>query len=138
MDTRSKFVSLIKQEIGQPYQWGGMDCSGLVNYCLDRADFPLPTDLTAAMLAEYFRKKTIPRLQAPPGSLFFYGAPVSHVMVVIEHWDNGTIILAGARGGTSKTKTLDDATRDRAFVQSVWGDYWLSKFNCAVDPFQGV
>jgi cell wall-associated NlpC family hydrolase len=140
---REKFVELVKQEIGEPYRWGGQgdggfDCSGLVNYCLDRVDMPLPTDLNAAGLADYFRKKTINRLQAPPGSLFFYNSPVSHVMVVINHWSNGTIILAGARGGTSKTKTVDDATRDRACVAQLWGDYWLSKFNFAVDPFQNL
>jgi hypothetical protein len=59
-------------------------------------------------------------------------------MTVVEHWDDSGIVLVGARGGDAKTVIPSIAESEKAFVDAVWGDYWLSKFVCAVDPFQNI
>jgi cell wall-associated NlpC family hydrolase len=143
MDLRDTFVSIIKQQAGKPYIYGTQgpdthDCSGLVNYAFEQIDLPFPARLNANEISQYFLANKVERLQAPPGSLFFYNSPIDHVMVVTEHWDNGTIILTGARGGDATTTTIQAATIAGAYVATEWTNYWLSKFQFAVDPFQGV
>jgi hypothetical protein len=136
-DSRSLFVDALKMEIGHPYIWGQLDCSGLIIKCLFKAGIILD-DTTAQGLYNLYRNNTVERLQAPPGSLYFYGTGISnieHVMAVCEHWNCSGIVLIGSRGGDHTTTTLEAAAERKAFVDAVWGDYWLDKFVVAVDPF---
>ena len=122
-----------------PYLWdawgdNGADCSGVVSNCLG-----LTEKKSAQGLYNMFKDKEILREDATPGCLYFYGESrkkITHVMSVFNRWDNGAIIIAGARGGNSDTISLDVARSQKAFVDTCWGDYWLGKFVCAVDPWR--
>jgi cell wall-associated NlpC family hydrolase len=139
---RDAFVDEIKKRIGKPYLYGsngpdGYDCSGLVVASLNAAGITT-NDTSAQGLYILYKHKPVQRLQAPPGSLYFYGDGVhaiTHVMTVIDHWNTAGIIIAGARGGDSSTISSEMAAAKRAFVYACWGDYWLDKFVAAVDPF---
>ena len=136
---RDAFISAMKQEIGEPYIWAKHDCSETVSKCLRVAgETILDSESSAAGLYNKYKDKKVERLQAPPGSLYFYGDDanhITHVMAVCAHWDSAGIVLIGTRGGDNTTLTPEDAARRRAFTDAVWGDYWLYKFVAAVDPF---
>jgi len=142
MKPRDLFVSALKSCIGTPYKWGGsdlngLDCSGTIIYCLAQSGMPIK-DTNAQGIFNLLKNRVIDRLQAPPGALYFYGestTSIHHVMAVCEHWDGSGIILIGAHGGDQTTITPEDAAARKAFVGSVFGDYWLDKFVVAVDPF---
>jgi hypothetical protein len=58
-------------------------------------------------------------------------------MTVISHFNDGGIILLGARGGNKTTTTLELAAKQGAYVATeIASRYWVSNFNFAVDPFQ--
>ena len=138
---RDSAVELLKQQVLKPYRWGAMgpenfDCSGLACYVLG-----IKEKHNAQQLADLYIEKKIDKLQAPPGSLFFYGLgprSIDHVMIVAEHWANGTIGLIGARGGNASTVNDDMAKAQQAAVLAVFGSYWSSSFQLCVDPFMGV
>lgn len=107
--------------IGTWYSWGGddpaaFDCSGLAIEGLTAVGkFPRGRDTTAqGLYDEGWRKVAAPA----PGCLAFRGAPdaVEHVEVI---WRivAGRAYTIGASGGTSRTKTREDAIRDNAFVK---------------------
>jgi len=141
---RTAYLYALRQRIGYRYLWGGsgpdaFDCSGVVIASLNDSGLAI-SDTNAQGLYILFQHNPVERLQAPPGSLYFYGDGVNaitHVMTVIEHWDGAGIVLAGARGGDHTTTTPEIAAQQKAFVDTVWGDYWLDKFVAAVDPFAG-
>lgn len=141
--TRDLFVSALRSCVGVPYKWGGstldgLDCSGLIIYCLREAGIKIH-DTNAQGIFNMFQARPVEKLQAPPGSLYFYGAGktgINHVMAVCAHWDGTGIILIGARGGDHTTNTPENAADKKAFVDAVYGDYWLDKFVVAIDPFQ--
>lgn len=142
---RDKYIVFIRSCVGLPYQWGGngnpgYDCSGLVVAGLNAAGAYI-SDATAQQLYDKYKDFIVPRLQAPPGTLYFYGASIleiTHVMSVIEHWNDSGIVLIGARGGTSEITTVEKAAEQKAFVDACWGDYWLPRFVGAVDPFAEI
>ena len=138
MDERRLFVDAIKLQVGRGYQYDVLDCSQVIINALRAAGRQMD-DISAQGLYDLFKGKPVDRLQAPHGSLYFYGKDaghITHVMTVVEHWDGAGIVLVGARGGDRACLTLEDAAKRRAFVGAVWGDYWLSQFVSAVDPFQ--
>lgn len=139
MVTRDKYIeNLLNIAAGWPYgygKWGeqAFDCSGVVSRCLG-----LVEKKNAQQLFTLFQGCQVPRLQALPGSLLFYGAgkdKINHVMTVLRHWPNGGMTLIGARGGDATTVNIDIAKEQKAFVDICFGDYWLDKFVTAVDPF---
>ena len=142
MKKRERFLQAVRENIGIPYIYGGQsrkgaDCSGFVVLCARQAGIRMPDRSAAAMVGEYFHDfKKMPGL-AEPGDLLFYGKTamaITHVMVVIERWADGTLITAGARGGDSTTKTVKKAKQNKAFVD-VCMDYWPERLQMAVNPF---
>lgn len=137
------FVNAARNRIGAPYIWGdegknGYDCSGLVRDCFRDCGIELP-DMTAnKMLNEYFHECKILPAAAHPGDLFFYGEKpetVSHVMIVLNVWDNGNVVVCGARGGDSRTVNENIAMQQGAFVDAAV-NYWPKGLQFAVNPFR--
>jgi hypothetical protein len=94
----------------------------------------------AAEIYHDYRSFAILPAQAAPGSLYFYGDDINHidhVMSVLDHWQNGYIVLVGACHGDTTTINLDVAKQQGAFVMTKYQSYWLSHFQAAVDPFNG-
>ena len=139
MNSREIYLNNVLNQAGKPYLWGAwgpdaFDCSGLVSFGLGFKEKKCAADLFLM-----FKTAQIPKAQALPGSIFFYGpspAKIDHVMTVLQHWPNGTLTLIGARGGDSETTTLDIAAAKGAMVDVTVGTYWSSHFQYAVDPFQ--
>lgn len=107
--------------VGKPYIWGGddpilgFDCSGLVIELLKAVgEFPLHMDANAQGLYYHFEAKGKIG-HAEMGALVFYGKDlnsITHVSMIIE---DGFVLEAG--GGGSKTKTVDDAIKQNAFIR---------------------
>ena len=136
MEERYEFIKYIRQAIGSPYRWGsqnidnGFDCSGLVIWAFKQMGWRL-NDMTSSELFDHFHHHRCLQPASNVGCLWFYGdspAKLTHVMVVLEKWDNGEFILAGARGGNSKTTDNNIAYREKAFVDVVHGSYWNNNF----------
>jgi cell wall-associated NlpC family hydrolase len=143
MAKRDLFVTVVKQNIGLPYIYGGQgprgcDCSGFIIYCARLAGISMPDMTAKEMLETHFHDfKKLPAA-AQPGDLLFYGDTalrISHVMVVINRWKNGALVVAGARGGNALTTNEDIARKQGAFID-VNIDYWPKNVQMAVDPFR--
>lgn len=143
MVTRDQYIrTILLAAAGCPYLWAhygpeGFDCSGVVTIGME-----WPEKKSAQQIYDLYKANKIERLQAPPGSLYFYGngiTRITHVMTVLRHWPDtsGGITLIGARGGDSTTTSTENAKNAKAFVDICFGDYWLDKFVAAVDPFAG-
>ncbi|MDX6567793.1 MAG: peptidoglycan DL-endopeptidase CwlO [Gaiellales bacterium] len=92
-------VAAASAQLGWPYLWGGesraeggFDCSGLIDYALAAAGFPVGRP-TAAGLQGLTR--AIPLAAALAGDLVFVGAPAHHVGLVVAP---GLAIEAPHRG----------------------------------------
>lgn len=107
--------------VGKPYIWGGdnpvlgFDCSGLIIELLTTVGmWPPKKDTTAQGLYYHFEQfGQIGKKEF--GSLVFYGKDlnlITHVAMIIEP---GFILEAGSGG--SKTKTVQDAIDQDAFVR---------------------
>lgn len=107
------------QWVGKPYKWGGsgpdgFDCSGFVLELLMSIGIAPPYDTTSQGLYNYYNVRG--DIQNPTaGCLLFYGRSVNQITHVGMAIDSHRIIEAA--GGGSKTKTVDDAIRDKAFVR---------------------
>ena len=138
MVTREQYILNLRSVIGAPYQWGAWgpaayDCSGLVSWALG-----LTAKHNAAELYHLFHFFTVRPAQAAPGSLYFYGEDINHidhVMSVLDHWQNGYIVLIGACHGDATTINLDVAKAQGACVCTQPQGYWLSHFVASADPF---
>jgi cell wall-associated NlpC family hydrolase len=116
--------------VGTPYRWGGenpmtgYDCSGFVQEILRSVGLDPKGDQTAEDL--YNKIFSISKFQPElkPGSLVFYGSPdkIKHVAFAVNNFQ---VIEAG--GGNSKTKTMEDAENQNAFVRIRPFD---SRFDC--------
>lgn len=96
-------------------------------------------DMNAAGLFQKYENNKVVNGNWREGCLLFYGEnnlAITHVMIALTRWNNGVMILVGARGGDSSTTTLDAAKKQKAFVDVVWGDYWYQKIQWVVDPFK--
>lgn len=104
--------------IGKPYAWGGddpmagFDCSGLAQEILASVGFDPKGDQTAHQLYEHFKSNG--KEQSGAGALAFYGKPerITHVGFMI---DNFRMVEAG--GGGSRTKTIEDAIKQNAYIR---------------------
>jgi len=80
-------------------------------------------DLSAEGLYNYFKEKEIILSQSKEGCLVFWKArnsnKIVHVEIVVfpKTSINADIITLGASGGTSKTKTIEDAIKSNAFIK---------------------
>jgi len=119
MSLRSDFIQYAECWIGRWYKWGGddpsgFDCSGYAIECLKAFDkFPRKQDTTADGLKAMFRSKEV---HIPTtGCLVFWldrNRKAYHVEIALNSWQS-----LGASGGGSKTKTVDDAILQNAFIK---------------------
>jgi len=106
--------------IGRPYRWGGddpikgFDCSGLVIECLKSVGIlPRKGDWTAQGLWGMFKDKQTDK--PCPGCLVFWenkNGKVIHVELCLTD-----TLSIGASGGSSRTRSLDDAVNQNAFIK---------------------
>lgn len=117
---RHEVVAHAVNLLGVLYRWGGktpakgLDCSGLVTWCLARAGI-IPALWSATHNSQALARAFPPAHDPRPGDLAFYGSSwdrVTHVMLVVG---DGRVI--GACGGGSTTLTPEDAMRIGASVK---------------------
>jgi cell wall-associated NlpC family hydrolase len=117
--TREAFLVAAQALEGVFYRWGGkqprggLDCSGLVTWCLKVVGGP---DLRQSHNSDVLWAE-LPPVEVPvAGDLAFYGAKddPSHVVICLGGQDEPII---GANGGGSKTTSYELATASRAEVK---------------------
>jgi hypothetical protein len=137
MTRRELALAVWKQELGQPYVWGGddpiagWDCSGLVIEGLKASGIlPREGDWTAAALAARFRGQTT--TNPGPGCLIFWkrGERIVHVEIAYAKIED-ILFSIGASGGGSATTDRSQAIRSNAYVKIRPALGWT----LAVDPF---
>ena len=120
-------VQYALQFVGLPYRWGGddtiegMDCSGFVQELLASVGFDPKGDQTADGLYRYFKSPTRSHKGSPiKGALVFYGSSsrVTHIAMCVDSYR-----IIEAAGGGSRTRTIEDAARDNAYVRIRPYDY---------------
>lgn len=108
------------QFVGLPYRWGGddtikgFDCSGLVQELYASIGYDPSGDQTAQGLYDLLKEDAHENVFRP-GALAFYGkskAEITHVAMFVSY---SQVIEAG--GGGSKTKTIEDASIQNAYVR---------------------
>ena len=113
-------VNVAFRNYGKFYSWGGddpdgFDCSGLVIECLKSAGvIGRGLDYTASGLYTLFTPPSA-GLEQVHGNLVFWknsGGFIVHVEMIIARG-----FSIGASGGTSKTRTRENAIRDNAFIK---------------------
>lgn len=118
------FLWYAKTFLGRWYKWGGdspqgFDCSGLVLECCQAIGWVNSmTDLSANDM--WVRWKDYAVTEPKPGCLVFYMNTMgraTHVEICIRGSDHGQALALGAKGGGSRTLTVEDAIRDRAFIK---------------------
>jgi len=115
--------------LGRPYIWGGddptgFDCSGfMIEILKSVGKLPRSGDWTANSLAGRWPISNLPT----GGDLVFWENTRGHVVHVEMYICNGLAI--GASGGGSRTRTIEDAAQQNAFIKirpiksraGVWG-----------------
>jgi cell wall-associated NlpC family hydrolase len=105
--------------LGTPYLWGGdnpkgFDCSGLcIEILKSVGKLPAKGDWTAAGLFEKFKHARVTFAQE--GCLVFWGRTLEGI-THIEYCLNEDLSI-GASGGGSKTKTIQDAFKQDAYIK---------------------
>jgi len=121
MDKKDILIMFFQSSLNINYKWGGdnpfegFDCSGFVQEALSAIGLDPPGDQTSDALYRYFKNPLKARQNILQfGSLLFFGTEkkIKHVAIALNH---NEMIEAG--GGGSKTKTIDDAIRDKAYVR---------------------
>lgn len=134
-ERRNLALNYAESFIGTFYSWGGddpsgFDCSGFMREVLQGCGIFARTspDLSAEGLRQYFQDApSVPK----PGALLFRGMPATHVEMVFAVIGDDVITI-GASGGTSRTRTKDDAIRDNAFIKL---RPWTGPYSACLDPF---
>ncbi len=95
----SAVIAAASAQLGWPYRWGGesraeggFDCSGLIDYALAAAGFPVGRPTAAGLQA---LTEPVPLAAARGGDLVFVGDPAHHVGLVVRP---GLAIEAPHRG----------------------------------------
>lgn len=136
---RDLALDIWRAQLNEPYLWAGddplagFDCSGLVNEGLKAAGIlPRDGDWNADALSRKFRR--ILDAELKPGCLLFWnrGGTIGHVEIV-HAIIGGQVFTIGASGGGSKTKTLEDAIAQNAYVKIRPA---VAGWTVAVDPFE--
>jgi cell wall-associated NlpC family hydrolase len=122
-------VAAAEAQLGWPYVWGGesraeggFDCSGLVDFALAAAGYPVGR-LTASGLQEISQRVPLVPAALAPGDLLFVGRPAHHVGLVagagmaIEAPHTGAVvhlepIAAGGWTGAGRIASLGGAAAD--------------------------
>ena len=125
MDQRRKVaVEYLRTFLLVPYLWGGddfsaVDCSGLSIEILKAVGI-LPHKFDATANDLYLKFKNSKTDDPQPGDLVFWFSSGTgkaiHVEMISYVFDD-IIFTIGSSGGGSKTKTIQDAVRDNAFVK---------------------
>ena len=120
LEETSCALQYLKGYVGMWYKWGGesplgFDCSGLAcEYLKSLGIMARRSDSTAQGMANVLPRHT--RIHTCyAGDLAFYGksnVDITHVEICISRY-----LAIGASGGGSKTLTVADAIRDRAFIK---------------------
>ncbi len=83
MSKIEQVISTAVLEIGKPYEYGaegpaGFDCSGLMQFILQKAGINLPRTAAA-------QQRALPEVKGEPqaGDLIFYGRPAHHVALYV-------------------------------------------------------
>jgi cell wall-associated NlpC family hydrolase len=121
-------ISYAMSFLGAFYSWGGngpsYDCSGLISEILRAAGLVKEGYRNSAMGMYLDFKDRWQELDTPlPGAIIFYADSkglINHVAYAVDER-----MIVEAAGGGSKTKTEEDAIRDRAFVRLRNYDYRL-------------
>ena len=94
-------------------------------------------DHSSAQLAMIFQSQKVAEHEVKSGCLVFYGDDdgIFHVMTVIDVWDNGYYVLAGACSGNKWTTDINKAAKKNAFVTVKPMSYWSSAKQFIADPF---
>jgi cell wall-associated NlpC family hydrolase len=130
-EIRELAVKVAMSYLGTFYLWGGddpkgFDCSGFViEIGKSVGVLPRSGDWTAASLANIFA--TIEREELKPGDLVFWKNS-SGKIIHIEMCLNNKLSI-GASGGSSRTRTVEDAINMNAFIKirpidsrpGIWG-----------------
>ena len=114
--------------LNTPYKWGGatpmdgLDCSGFALVLLKSVGLVAGLrDMTADYMDDYLIQLGGEIIDKPKmGSFIFYGSDyrAKHVMYCINDYQ-----CIGAQGGGSRTKTIDNAVRDEAYVKILPWNY---------------
>lgn len=141
MTRKEMAIKVAWHYLGLPYRWGGddpiqgFDCSGLVVEILKSIGIlPRIGDWTAESLYEFFKKhgKLVTRPDA--GCLAFWidrgTAKIRH----IEMFLNSEVTI-GASGGGSKTKSLEAAIDQNAYIKIRPVDFTDPELFGFCDPF---
>lgn len=141
-ELRQAVIDYASSFVGRPYRWGGddpmegFDCSGLAVEVLKSVGvLKRGTDYTSGGLYNKFKKHR--RIKPKEGMLVFYhnGKPEKKIIHVAICIDKFRIIEAG--GGGSRTKSLQDAIDQNAFIRI---RTWNSRKNVAgfLDPLRSI
>lgn len=123
MDKKKLLYDLATSFIHTPYRWGGddptgVDCSGFIIELLKSFGLvPNAFDSTAKDLHNILlaRSGSVAVPDDSFGDLVFFGGDISSISHVALCLGGGLMLEAG--GGGSKTKTVDDAVAQNAFVR---------------------
>ena len=135
---RSMAVEYIKQWIGTPYLYGGddfsgFDCNGIIHEVLQAVGIEhRGYDATAAGIWHDYQDKEVGIPYA--GCLVFFAGKdgdIEHVGMMIN-----STHMVHAGGGGRKTKKVEDAVRDNAYIRMDKYDYRPGPYKFA-DPFKG-
>lgn len=80
----AEVISYARQQLGDPYVWGGVgpdgwDCSGLIQWSYRKAGVKLPR--TSQMMQKVGKEVSVDKVQ--PGDLLFNGRPAHHVAMAL-------------------------------------------------------
>ena len=139
MNQRELAMKVAWSYLGKWYKWGGddpsgFDCSGFVVETMKSVGLMgRKADATAAMLFMNTKEYIVPAALLGEGDLLFFGndlpstypgtnprevrvngvrSEITHVEIAISRK-----FSIGASGGGSRTRTVDDAIRDNAFIK---------------------